>query len=400
MAGSLFDKLKEKLPLDKLKNIKVDLPFLKKKKAAEESSADSDAPNKKQPDVGISDKNTHLSDKTDPGVPAGDKTEAEVNVDGLAGPEKKLGILGHLKGRKLSPVKIIVILCVLYLIYDTLLGEPEPEEPAPVAVEKPKRKKRNKNPDAVATEGAVAEGAAATPAPAETPTPTTSTADNAVEAGTLPGAEAGGTPLPKEDNIDVAATPTPSAETTPAVADATPTPEPTSNPLEGLNLDDINKEADQNEKKQEEKVAETPTPTPEATSSTPSLSDIAEDKSETGEAKEKTEKKKDGDIADDLLKNIKDESTPSSESSTATLKQTDPPDYLKTGRGLVYNCKGKHWACLSRDQYTQCKNNRLWNEQNDKSSECHDVSVYATEKDCSTAQRIKIDSLAKTSFCK
>lgn len=384
MAGSIFDKIKEKLPLDKLKNIKLDLPFLKKKKV--EAPVDEDAPNKKQPDIKISDKGTHLPDKTDPGVAAavGDKTETEVSVEDIQADGKKPGLVQLLKKTKLSPIKIIVLLCVVYLIYDTLLGEEAPEEVPEVVVQKPKRKKRNKKTEV-----------AATAAPTEA----------AVEPGTLPAPEAGGTPLPTEpvDNIDVAATPTPTpgAEATPAIVEATPTPEPAASPsnLEDLNLDEINKEADKIEKQQEEKVAETPTATPEATSSTPSLSEIAEDKAETGEAKEATENKG-GDIAEDILKNIKDEGSQTSPSEKAEVKATEAPDYLKSGRGLVYNCKGKHWACVSKDQYTQCKNNRLWNEQNDKPSECHDISVLATEKDCSTAQKIKIDSLAKTSFCK
>lgn len=400
MAGSLFDKIKEKLPLDKLKNIKLDLPFVKKKKVEGAPAADADAPNKKQPDLKLTDKGTHLTDKTDPGVPAGDKTETEVSVDQIQEAEKKPSLLQTLRHTKLSPVKIIVLLCVVYLIYDTLLGEAPPEEAPLVERPVPKKKKKKKivNPDAA------------------TATTTTAPGTEGLEPGTLPSPEAGGTPLPKEskdpvDNIDVAATPaatpTPVTEvsaTPEPAASETPKPEGTAvSNLEDLNLDEINKEADKIEKQQDEKAAETPAPEP--TSATPTLSDIAEDKSEeakasTGEAKEKTDQAK-GDIAEDLLNNLKDEEASSSSTSKAgEVKETTPPDYLRSGRGLVYNCKGKHWACVSKDQYAQCKSNRLWNTQNDKASECHDVSVYATEKDCSTAQKIKIEGLAKTNFCK
>ena len=37
------------------------------------------------------------------------------------------------------------------------------------------------------------------------------------------------------------------------------------------------------------------------------------------------------------------------------ITYTPPPDYEKLGRGLVYNCDLKHWACVNRVGYFQCQ---------------------------------------------
>ncbi|MBI2521857.1 MAG: hypothetical protein HYV97_15685 [Bdellovibrio sp.] len=80
-------------------------------------------------------------------------------------------------------------------------------------------------------------------------------------------------------------------------------------------------------------------------------------------------------------------------------RYSPPPSYDELGRGLVYNCKGKHWACVNQDAYTACKNNMNWNTTNGKPQECVTANVYATDEDCKLIQLHNINTLAKTDFC-
>ena len=76
-----------------------------------------------------------------------------------------------------------------------------------------------------------------------------------------------------------------------------------------------------------------------------------------------------------------------------------PPSYEVMGRGLVYNCKGKHWACVNRDAYFACRDNMRWNPTHHKPHECYLVNVYATEEDCRLIQIHNINFGEKTDFC-
>jgi hypothetical protein len=85
-----------------------------------------------------------------------------------------------------------------------------------------------------------------------------------------------------------------------------------------------------------------------------------------------------------------------------SLKKSEyapPPDYSKIGRGLVYNCKEKHWACLDRDAYVQCMANREWTKNNNRSVECATKDVYQTDEDCQTVQVYNINMLVKPDVC-
>ena len=82
------------------------------------------------------------------------------------------------------------------------------------------------------------------------------------------------------------------------------------------------------------------------------------------------------------------------------LQYVIPPNYEVMGRGLVYNCKGKYWACVSRKSYFQCRKNERWQNQKKKDLECHIARVYATDSDCKTIQKYNINMNAPTEFCK
>lgn len=77
-----------------------------------------------------------------------------------------------------------------------------------------------------------------------------------------------------------------------------------------------------------------------------------------------------------------------------------PPDYTKFGRGLVYNCKGKHWACIDRTRWFECKNNLKYTNFYGKDKECVTVNVYGNQKDCRVMQLHNINTNTETNFCR
>lgn len=76
-----------------------------------------------------------------------------------------------------------------------------------------------------------------------------------------------------------------------------------------------------------------------------------------------------------------------------------PPNYELFGRGLVYNCKGGHWACIDKKSYFECKNNEMWSNQNNKNKSCKIFDVYASNRDCELAQIYNVNLVKDTSFC-
>jgi len=76
-----------------------------------------------------------------------------------------------------------------------------------------------------------------------------------------------------------------------------------------------------------------------------------------------------------------------------------PPDYEYRGRGLVYNCQGKHWACVDAPSYKTCEDNHSSVKYLKKKTECHPFNVYETPKGCESMQNRMVSSSAKTAFC-
>ncbi len=83
-----------------------------------------------------------------------------------------------------------------------------------------------------------------------------------------------------------------------------------------------------------------------------------------------------------------------------TLVETPPPAYDQLGRGLVYNCKDKYWACVDRSAYLTCNKNFKYNESVGKSKECVVQAIYATDEDCAKIQKYNVSVSQSTDFCK
>lgn len=83
-----------------------------------------------------------------------------------------------------------------------------------------------------------------------------------------------------------------------------------------------------------------------------------------------------------------------------TLTETPPPAYDQMGRGLVYNCKDKYWACVDRASYVICNKNLKYNESVGKTKECVVQAIYATNDDCAKIQKYNVSVSQSTDFCK
>ncbi len=69
-------------------------------------------------------------------------------------------------------------------------------------------------------------------------------------------------------------------------------------------------------------------------------------------------------------------------------------NYLASGSGLVYNCAGKHWACISKLNYTKCKKLTTLNPKR-----CQVFKNYSNRIECQEQQIKKINANTKTDFC-
>jgi hypothetical protein len=77
----------------------------------------------------------------------------------------------------------------------------------------------------------------------------------------------------------------------------------------------------------------------------------------------------------------------------------DPPSYDLIGRGLVYNCKNKHWACVNKLTYVSCNKNMKWNKLNGYPAECAIINVYSSIDDCAILQNHNTSTGQHTPFC-
>lgn len=100
-------------------------------------------------------------------------------------------------------------------------------------------------------------------------------------------------------------------------------------------------------------------------------------------------------ILEDLEKQVKKD-----QPKEVKKEYVAPPDYEYKGRGLVYNCAGKHWACVDAPSYKTCEDNYSSVTFKKKTIECYPFNVYESTKGCESMQNRVVSSNAKTGFCK
>nr|BDT29811.1 hypothetical protein BHI3_32770 [Bacteriovorax sp. HI3] len=79
--------------------------------------------------------------------------------------------------------------------------------------------------------------------------------------------------------------------------------------------------------------------------------------------------------------------------------ETAPPAYDQIGRGLVYNCKDKYWACVDKPAYVTCNKNMKWNKSKGNSAECVVQAIYGSDDDCAKVQKYNVSTSQATTFC-
>jgi len=108
----------------------------------------------------------------------------------------------------------------------------------------------------------------------------------------------------------------------------------------------------------------------------------------------------DENVTDQILEDLEKQATEIKEDTNKKKDYMAPPDYEYRGRGLVYNCVGKHWACVDAPSYKTCEGNSAGNKYLKKSVECFPFNVYESVKGCENMQSRMVSTSAKTSFCK
>ncbi len=82
------------------------------------------------------------------------------------------------------------------------------------------------------------------------------------------------------------------------------------------------------------------------------------------------------------------------------LEYVAPPNYENFGESLVYNCKGRHWACVNKEAHFQCLDNYKWAKSSGNTPECSNFKVLASAKDCRLLQLYNINMVVEIPDCK
>ena len=72
-------------------------------------------------------------------------------------------------------------------------------------------------------------------------------------------------------------------------------------------------------------------------------------------------------------------------------KNYPPPNYLSKGKGLVYNCVKKHWACVDRESYFQCAKNQKSKRAKSRPPVCVIENIYFSHIHCAQRQLLKVN---------
>jgi hypothetical protein len=301
------------------------------------------------------------------------------------------------KKRKLNVIQVLIIIAVVFVGLEFLFPE---EEPVAIPVLKKRAKPVPVKPVVEPTPPAVVDTADTEPAvdpvsepavdpvsdPVEKPVN-----DNVVDTVEDSNEPIGNEPTGANDDLDELFDDT---STTSNVgddvseADDTPEPEPAPEPVE---LPIVNEDTNYIDD-QETDVSTTPEPIEQ-----PSDSEMFDD----GIIDEVVDTSVSPNITDSILKSLEDKIAVKKEAQVLMIavKPTNPPEYDFLGRGLVYNCTGKHWACIDSVNFTTCGENYSWNTQSSNAVECYPSELYDSVEDCTVVQQFKIDNVAETKFC-
>jgi hypothetical protein len=289
--------------------------------------------------------------------PGASQDESSGNSDALAKAKKKRLIL----------IGVAAILAILFLVPDE--GEDTEVSEAPVKL-KPRKRPVKKN---IKTESET--NKEATP-PVETPADSTNTASTTPPEETAP-------PVVEETSSD------------PLSASTTETTTITESPVitEPVTTEPVPTEAATTETSPVDVAPESTTPseTSDVATSSSNMVDSIDGTVTTDPVNSES-------ITDQILEDL-EKQVETKKPVEIKKEYVSPPDYEYFGRGLVYNCAGKHWACVDAPSYKTCEDNSSSVNYLNKKKECYPYNVYETAKGCQSVQNRMVSSSAKTNFC-
>lgn len=104
-----------------------------------------------------------------------------------------------------------------------------------------------------------------------------------------------------------------------------------------------------------------------------------------------------GDLTEKILQDLENQTK--TKVSETPAQYVAPPDYEYTGRGLVYNCKALHWACIDGPSYKTCEDNFNFQKSKSAKPECYPFNVYESTRGCANMQNRMVSAGSKTEFC-
>jgi hypothetical protein len=137
---------------------------------------------------------------------------------------------------------------------------------------------------------------------------------------------------------------------------------------------------------------------PGNTDTTDSVPDLPENINESNLENEKSNSETGDKLTQDILMDLEKQAK-ESKKVEAIKEYVTPPNYEYVGRGLVYNCTGKHWACVDAPSYKSCEDNLSSVKYLKKKIECHPHNVYDSIKNCENMQNRMVSASTKTTFC-
>lgn len=331
-----------------LRDLQEKLPFLNKKKSLDELDANGlgDATEAGRTLTSTSAR----SNKTERTNLTSLKSRQELLDDMEEESSPKENADAKKKKLRTNIIRGTIVLALIFILAQDYIFPPEtPEAPAPVA----KRNRPVKKKADIAPEETV------TPAPEATEPVSEPTAETVADA--------------------------------PAPIEAAPS-EVIEEPATAPRIEDVAPEAGTTTLAPEDEPASVPAPefNNEVVSAESSTTD-----SVTGEASEPST----DDLTEQILTGLEKEVNKDQKKAPAKTEYVAPPDYEYQGRGLVYNCTGKHWACVDGPSYKACEDNASSNEFLKKKPECHPFNIYESPRGCASIQNRMVSSNAKTAFC-
>ena len=344
-----------------LNDLKAKLPFLKKKNAERDESEDIEEDDKTDQtdltDVDLSDDEEERVDENSSFVDKLKSKFKKKNAKSSDDDEDEKKTPADNKRRTII-IGVIVLGLVVLLFGDQIIPTEEPVPEVASSFKKPNRKKPTPAADATGTETATDPSVA-----------TTDTTETNTTVGEAPTTE-----VPDSTFPDQTVDPTATIETTPdSSVDVTSTDSSVD-----LGEPDVTSTF----------PVEEPTDT-SITDIPPTSIDSVDGEITSGN---------DDNLTDQILQDLEKQAKTTQKPSVKT-EYVAPPDYEYRGRGLVYNCRGKHWACVDAPSFKTCEDNASSTKYLKKSQECYPFNIYESQKGCENIQNRMVSSSAKTEFC-